>query len=375
METNKISLQRLAHFFLLLFLVGYLLIIGQTILAPLAFGALFAFMLKPVADFYEKYIKWQIPAIVLTMLSATIPVLIIIMLFSSQLVDVFEDMPSIEKKLNAGLNSLEGWVRQTFGLTRREADELISEQTSKLVDAPISFLSGGLVSSTTFLTGFFLTGIYVFLFLLYRSAFKHFFLMQSNWNHRGKVRDILKRVQAVVQQYLYGLLIVMLILGTLNSLGLWVIGIKHALFWGFLAAFLAIIPYIGTFIGGLLPFLYALATADYSWQPLAVIILFSIIQFIEGNLITPNVVGSSVKINPLAAILALLVGNAFWGIAGMVLALPAVAVIKELMKQIDFLRPVSLLMSDELTEREELFSGKLDEDRFRFWNFFKRDEK
>ena len=113
----------------------------------------------------------------------------------------------------------------------------------------------------------------------------------------------------------------MLILGVLNSFGLWLIGIDYPVFWGFLGAFLAIIPYIGTAIGGLLPFLYALATTSTLWQPMAVIGWFVLVQQIEGNLITPKVLGSSVKVNPFAAIFALFFGGYLWGIPGLILAI------------------------------------------------------
>ncbi len=158
----------------------------------------------------------------------------------------------------------------------------------------------------------------------------------------------------------------------MSSAGLAIIGIRHALFWGFLAATLAIIPYVGTFLGGLLPFLYALATASHSWQPVAVVILFGTVQALEGNLITPNVVGSTVKVNPLAAIVALLVGAKIWGIAGMVLSLPATALLKEYLKQFDTWKPVGFLLSDEIAEDHDTIKKRWDNERFRLRNFFKR---
>jgi predicted PurR-regulated permease PerM len=374
MHTNKISLERIVFSIILILLLGHILVIGQNILVPLAFGALFAFMLKPIAGFFERFVKRRIPSILLTMLTATVLVALVITLFSTQLVDVVESMPSIEARLNDGLKSVQNTLRNTFGLTPSETDKIINEQAGKLIQTPISFLQGGLVSSTSFLTGLALTGIYVFFFLLYRSAFKNFVLIQNPKRKRESARKLMRRIQKVIQQYLYGLLLVMLILGILNSLGLWIIGLEYAFFWGFLAAFLAIIPYIGTFIGGLLPFLYALATADYAWQPFAVLALFGVIQFVEGNLITPNVVGSSVKINPLAAIIALLLGNALWGIPGMILALPAAAVLKEALRQVDYLRPVSMLMSDELPNKKDVFEKRWDKDRYRLRSFLEETD-
>ena len=101
--------------------------------------------------------------------------------------------------------------------------------------------------------------------------FKKFILIQSPKNKRENLNDILRKIQGTMQKYLYGLLGVIGILAVLNSTGLLIIGIDYAVFWGVLAAFLAVIPYIGTTLGGTLPFLYAVATSDTWWQPIAVV--------------------------------------------------------------------------------------------------------
>lgn len=197
-------------------------------------------------------------------------------------------------------------------------------------------------------------------------------LIQAASDKRENLKDLINTVQGLIQKYLYGMCMVILILGILNSVGLLIIGLEHPFFWGFLAATLAIIPYIGTFIGGLLPFLYALATTGQMWQPAAVVILFMAVQALEGNLITPNVVGSSVKINPLAAIVSLLIGAKIWGIAGMVISLPVVAILKEILTRSEAWRPVGFLLSDELGEKEQIFKIRWDKERFRLRHFFKR---
>jgi len=370
MRANNISLMRLASFGVLLFMVVYLLVIGKTILVPLTFGALFAFMLKPLCTRYERWIKWRTLAVVLAMITITIPLSGIVFFFSKQCVNVIADMPSIQERLNAGINMIYDYAKGTLGYTEAETDQFFSEKLPGMID-PSSLVGSGFSTSTAVLTGFFLTIIYIFLFLLYRAAFKRFILLQKQPNKREHTQDLLERIQKVVQGYLQGLLMVIAIMGILNSVGLSVIGIKHPFFWGFLAACLAVIPYVGTFLGGLIPFVYALATSDEAWQPIAVVILFIVVQTLEGNFITPKVVGSSVSINPLAALIALLVGAEIWGIAGMILSLPSVAILNEFLKESDAWRPVSLLISDEIGRNEQIFQQKWDKERFRLSNFFK----
>ncbi|MBK9018163.1 MAG: AI-2E family transporter [Saprospiraceae bacterium] len=370
MSANKFSLRQLASFGALLFMGIYILVIGKSILVPLVFGALFAFMLKPLCTRFERWIKWRSMAIMLAMISAIIPVTGIIYFFSSQFMTVVADMSSIKEKMNAGITMVYSGVRNMLGFTRAETDKFFTEQLPSMVSSS-SFFGDGVSSSVSFCTGFLLTFIYIFLFLLYRSAFKNFILMQTHQTKRESTHGLLESVQKVIQGYLQGLVMVISIMGILNSVGLCVIGIKHPFFWGFLAAMLAVIPYIGTFIGGLLPFLYAIGTANEAWQPVAVVILFVVVQVLEGNFITPKVVGSSVSINPLAALIALLVGAEIWGIVGMILSLPCIAILNELLKQSDAWRPVSLLISDEIGINEHLFNQKWNKERFRLSNFFK----
>ena len=277
MKANKISLRRVANFGMLLFMVVYVLVIGQSILVPLTFGALFAFMLKPLCTRYGRWIKWRSLAIILAMVTAIVPLTAIVYFFSTQLMKVMADMPSIKEKLNTGISRIYFYTKNTLGFTRTETDHFFSEQLPSMVSSS-SFFGDGFSFSAAFITGFFLTFIYVFIFLLYRSAFKDFMLMQTQMTQREGTHELLEKIQKVVHGYLQGIVMVIAIMGILNSVGLSVIGIDHPFFWGFLAAMLAIIPYIGTFIGGLLPFLYAIATAEEAWQPTAVVILFVVVQ-------------------------------------------------------------------------------------------------
>ncbi len=370
MKTNNISLRRLANFGLLLFMIVYILVHGQSILVPLTFGALIAFMLKPICSWYERKIKNRPVAIGLSMATVLVPLTGIFYFFSKQCYKVVADMPSIKEKLNKGISVVYGWAKNILGYTRAETDQFFSEKLPEMVTSSEAFGSG-FSTSTAVITGFFLTFIYIFLFLLYRSAFKAFIIMQTSQEKRDGAENVLTNIQKVVRGYLQGLVSVIVILGILNSVGLFVIGIEHPFFWGFLAATLAIIPYIGSILGGLLPFLYALATAEESWQPIAVVILFIVVQALEGNFITPKVVGSSVSVNPLAAIVALLVGAEIWGVAGMILSLPLTAIFNELLKQSETWRPVSMLISDDLAEKHHYFWEKWDKEKFRLSNFFK----
>ncbi len=372
MKNYTFSIQKLAYFLIVLCLLTYILIIGKNILAPIVFGAIFAFILKPLCGKFEKYVFNRPIAITLSFIIMLFPVVILVYFFSMQFIDVFQNLDSISEKIKNGVQGIFDVINTQFGISRKEGEAIISENTSNLIQTPISYLGTTLSLSSNFLVNVFLTVIYTFLILLYRTSFKQFYLIQFGDRIKDDAEEVLNRIQKVIQKYLYGLSLVIIILSVLNSLGLSIIGIDYAIFWGCLAAFLAIIPYIGTALGGLLPFLYAFATTDNYWQPLSVIVLFTIVQFIEGNLITPKVVGSSIKINPLVAITSLIIGGSVWGMAGLILSLPIIAIIRIIFTQIDYLKPVAVLLGDKIYEKNDVFEEKFDKEKFRIFNFFKK---
>ncbi len=375
MKDHTLSLQRLSNFLIILTLSFLILVYAKGILAPLVFAALFTLMLKPLADWYERWLPGgRVLSTFITLATFILPILAIIFFFWWQFMGVFEAFSGIGNKIKTGFDVVFNWANQNFNLTKQTGDEWLREHIEPLLSAPLGFVGQGITSTTAIAGNVALAVIYIFFLLLYRTGIKKFFLIQFGDHTRDEAKRILRRTQHVTQGYLYGLLIVTSILGVSSSIGMWIIGIDYPFFWGGLAAFLAIIPYIGTFLGGLLPFLYAFATSDSIWTPIAVASLFISIQFIDNNFITPNVVGSSVKINPFAAILALIIGGAIWGMPGLIIAIPITAILKEVFEQIPFLKPVSVMLSSDLYLKERIMERKFEDEKYRLVSFFKEDD-
>jgi len=192
--------------------------------------------------------------------------------------------------------------------------------------------------------------IYIFFMLYYKENFKHF-IKKVDRSKDNNLTNISEEIKEMVHNYIVGLSIVITIIAFLNSVGLAILGIKYAFFLGVLSAILTIIPYIGVFIGGLLPFLVALLTKDSFFYPLAVVGLMAIVQFLEGNFITPNIVGSKVNVNPLAAIVALVIAGKVWGILGMILAIPITGITKIIFSHYDRLKPYAILLESSSSDR------------------------
>ena len=365
-----VSFQRIAHFLICLSIVLYALYAGSSFFIPITYGMFFALMLQPACRWFEGIIHHRMVAVILTLITASVLILAVILFFFNQVQAILAEADDIYAGLQETLYEWAEYGGDTFGLSGEEVQIYIDQAITSVSDEPLGIVSTGLSTSGVLLANFSLVAIYTFFFLLYRTAVKNFVLGQLGDGDQQEGLQTMNEVQQIAKSYLGGMALVMLILGVLNSLGLFAIGLDYYLVWGFLAAVLGIIPYIGTLVGGLLPFVFAIATTESIWPPLLVIVLYMTVQFVEGNFITPKVLGGSVKINALAAIIAVILGSFFWGIAGIILAIPLLAMVRIIFTHIAPLRPIALLLSDDLYERSGEFLSTYNNPSFRLANLF-----
>jgi predicted PurR-regulated permease PerM len=256
-----------------------------------------------------------------------------------------EIIPALKQRSLTLYESINQFLRNRFNVQLDEETLNIKDNMSSIFENTSGVVSGTLSTTTGLLSNLALVPLYVFLLLYYRDFFREFFHRAINIKD-GRTDDILGRIKKVVLSYMTGLVLVIAIVGTLNTLSLWLLSIDHAIFFGFFAAVLVLVPYIGIAIGSLLPIMMALITKDSAWYAFGVAASFGTIQFLEGNFITPYVVGSQVSINPFAAIVALILFGNMWGIGGLVLALPLTAIIKVIADSFESLEPLGFLLGD-----------------------------
>ena len=369
-ETTVMRFDRLAYVLICLCIVLFAFYAGSSFFIPIAFGLFFSLMLKPVCHRFEKQINNRIASVVLTLFPAGIIVLIVLLFFIHQVQEILTEADDIYSGLQETFYEWAEYGGGRFGISGEDVEAYIDEAITSVSDQPLGILSTGLSTSGVLLANFSLVMIYTFFFLLYRTAMKNFVLGQLRDSDQTEGLETLNEIQQVAKNYLGGMGLVMLILGVLNSIGLFFIGIDYYLVWGFLAAILAVVPYIGTVIGGLLPFIFAIATTESLWQPLAVVLLYATVQFVEGNFITPKVLGSSVKLNALAAIMAVILGSIFWGLPGVIIAIPLLAIVRIILTHIEPLRPFALLLSDDLYEQSGQFVHEFNDPKYRLSNIF-----
>ena len=136
-------------------------------------------------------------------------------------------------------------------------------------------------------------------------------------------------------------------MATLNTTALLILGIEYALLLGIIGALLNVIPYIGGLVAVAIPMIVALATKS-SLVCVYILIIYYIIQLIDNNYIVPKIVASKVKINALFSIIVVIAGNALWGIPGMFLSIPLLAIVKLIFDHIEPLKPWGFLLGDTM---------------------------
>lgn len=358
MQVSKPS-DRLDYTFKLFVIIALIItgtVLARDIVIPILLSAFFAVILLPVVNRLER--KLSLTLSVVIVLTVTILILAgAIWIIGDQLSRLVEDLPNLENKFNLLVDRVSNEVRSLMGMSRAEQNQMERE----LLKEASSYVTNLLLSTTNTLSLIIQIPIYIFLFLIYRDRFKAFFISLIPKTEELKWKE---DVENVLQGYISGLLIVTVIITILNTVGLWILGIEHAIFFGVLSGILTIIPYIGIFIGATLPAVFALLTKDSAWYAIGVVAMFSVVQFLEGNFITPRITGSKVSINALAAIVALLIGGSILGIAGMILAVPITGVLKVALSHSVRLKPFVILIEDTplvKEKKEEILEDALEE--------------
>ncbi|WP_299824033.1 AI-2E family transporter [uncultured Pontibacter sp.] len=330
-----------------LFFLGWIIVLGKGVLAPILMAFFLSIMLLPLYRFFRKYKFPEMLAIAISLLTLFVVAGLIIWFFSAQISSLVQDFPTIQKNVTNHLNALSAWVGRHSPYSTAEQMEFIRTRSSGLLSYAGNLLSGAALSVTSVFVFVALLPIYIFLLLFYRNLLLRFVFLWFPEEMHGKVGEALHEMQIIIKSYLFGLLIQVSYMTVLLGGILLIIGIKHALLIGLIFAFLNLIPYVGALLGNIIGVLLTLASSSELWPILAVLGTIAGVQFLDNNILMPRIVGSKVKINALATIVGVLVGGEIAGIAGMFLSLPIIAILKIIFDRSRSFRQWGVLFGDE----------------------------
>ncbi len=340
-------------------LIIALLYVLQGVLLPLMFSILIAISLYPVALFLERLSLGKAFSALLAVILAICVLGGLIWFIVHQVIVIGKDGMDIVQKFISIFDTIQLWLQEQFGIEPTQVAERLRSQANEILSHAGTYLTAAFGSVGNILAGAVLVPLFSFFLLYYRVFFREFFFRVFRSTPQATVHNTLNKIYQVVQSYLLGLVTVMAIVAILNTVGLLILGIQYAWFFGTLASLLMLLPYIGIAIGSILPALFALATKDTAWYAVGVIAWFQVVQFLEGNLITPNIVGGKVSINPLMSIISILLGGMLFGLAGLILALPLTATVKVIFDAVPSMNAFGFLIGEPEKYHLKRYSTKI----------------
>jgi len=319
---------------------------GKSILIPLFFAFLISILLHPVVRFFERRRFPRALASLLTILIFLVLIVGLFYFFSRQVSRLSRDLPSIQAKISDQLQHVQNWIYNKYHINNSQQEAYASKTANGILNTAVNsaattFLG---IAETLILTIFIF--IFAFFILFHRHLLMRFLLALFDDSHNKRVSIIVSKVRVLINNYVLGLLMEMLILMALIFTTLMIIGIKYALLLSVMAAILNIIPYFGIYVSMALAVLVTMANGS-GGESVAVVLVFLAAHFIDANVILPRIVGGQVKMNPFITLLAVLIGHLIWGIPGMFLFVPLTAMIRLISEEIPEMNPWAILIGEE----------------------------
>ncbi|HRW96948.1 MAG TPA: AI-2E family transporter [Bacteroidales bacterium] len=332
--------------YLLLFIIAtvFILIAAQDFLVPLAFGLLLSSLLYPACRFLCRFGLPKGLSIFLALLFMMLLIGGLSVIFISEIAQLAEDFPGIRQKAFDNINQLSQYIEDNVGVSVAVQKNWVKDQLNNMFDSGSKVFNNLLDATAGTLFKLLIMPVFTYYILFYHERFRHFILQLAAKKRQDDVSRILREISFVSQRFFGGAFVVVMLLVVINSAGLYFIGLKYPILFGVISAFLNFIPYFGTWIGAFFPFMFALLTGDSINLALGVIIFFAFIQFTENNILTPNITGGYVKLNPFITILGLIAGGMIWGVAGMLLVIPFMASLKIIFENIDATHKLAYLI-------------------------------
>lgn len=326
----------------LYFLFSILLIL-QNILLPFIYAIFISILLSPVINFLVRKNVNRTFAIVLVLLFFLLILSGIITLIVFQAGSLSDTFPILKSKFFEVSNNTITWLSNNLGLSEAKINSWITSFKGELGSNSDVIIGNTLSITMGFFATLVLVPVYVFMLLIYQNHLLDFIHRIFGFSNDEKVDEILSETKTIIQFYIVGLFTEIVIVAILNVIGLLLLGINYAILLGICAALLNIIPYLGGVITMFLFMLVALVTKEPIYI-IYVVAMYSFIQFIDNNYLVPKIIGSKVKLNALVSLLAVILGAALWGIPGMFLFIPLIAILKVILDRIESVKTWGYLL-------------------------------
>ena len=301
---------------------------GQDVFVPLSLAILISFVLYPIVTWMERKGVPRMASILISVLALILILLALVFLLINQFLDFLRELPLIRDKFSDALNLLSSFLAESYGISSEQQSSWVSELFNQSASSILSFVRTTVMTSASSIVLLILVPVYAVLILYYRHHWVKVLYRIFPDYEQIEIREVLSLSIDTYYNFIKGMAIVYLIVGILNSTGLLILGVPHAILFGFIASVLTFIPYIGIMIGSLLPITMAWITYDSIWGPLGVVGVFAFVQYLEANLIFPWAVSKRLQLNTLVTLVVVFLGGIIWGMAGLILFVPYLGIVK-----------------------------------------------
>ena len=330
-----------------LVLLGFVIVQFQDVIMPILMALVASIALLPI---YRFLIRKKIPnsiAISLTLLLMIVVLVVIVVLISAQLAPLIENFAIIKKNVVNHINVISNWLSNKTGISTVEQTQIIQKQTNSFIDSAGDYLNNAMGSVSSALVFFGLFPIYTFLILYYKNMLRKFLLMWFQGDESQQVSQTLKSVESIIQSYIIGLLIQLGYMTVLLGGTLLLFGIDYAILIAIIFAVLNLIPYIGALVGNVIGVLLTLSSSADLNPVFTVLIIITVVQLLDNNILMPYIVGSKIRINALVSLVGVFIGGALAGVSGMFLSLPVMAVFKIVFDHTEQFKKWGVLFGDD----------------------------
>lgn len=337
-----LSLSLVIKKIVLVFLIIAGLYFAKDFLMPLFIGGVLATLFLPFCNWLERKKISKALAVFICFLGLLTIVTSIISLLGYKVSELITDIASIKQKsIEIGMK-VQNYIFNHLSISIEDQFSIIkNEQPS------YSGLVQTILSSVTYIVTSLILVLVYFVFLLYfRNHIKNFILKLTSVEQRPSMNVMIHDVAHISQEYLLGLSKMIVLLWIMYGIGFSVIGVENAIFFAILCGMLEIVPFVGNITGTIVTVLFA-AVHGASLSLLGGIVgIYIMVQFIQGWILEPLILGPQVKINSLFTIISLVLGELLWGIPGIILAIPITAMLKIVCDQVETLKPYGFLIGE-----------------------------
>lgn len=305
-----------------------ILYFGRNIFIPISFAVLISFVLYPICAWMEKKRVGRLTAIIISITLLMIIGLLLMTLLIKQFLNFVNEWPALQAKILITVEKIRQFIIDGFGISEEKQNSWISRIADQSGGDIIQFIRATVSASAFSTVLLVLVPVYVVLILYYRHYWMEIMYRLFPRERRDDLKEIIHLTIKAYYNFIKGMGVVYLSVGILNSIGLLLIGVPHAILFGFIASVLTFIPYVGIIVGSLLPITIAWITYDSIWYPMGIVGVFVLVQYLEANIIFPLAVSYRLNVNTLVMLLAIFIGGILWGMAGMILFVPFAGIAK-----------------------------------------------